>query len=296
VGSVVRLKHIEVFHAVMTTGSVSAAAKLLHVTQPAVTQALQLAELQLGYALFTRQRRRLVPTREGQALYPEVQALMSQLESVRRMALALGRGDSERFRILIVPSLAVKALPDALRRFRRRHRQLPISVRTLHSNDIARAIALQEGDIGIVYGRLSHPAVSDELVATGQLVCASLAGRRPGPDGHTVDLAELAGEPFVCIDERDPLGAVLADQWARLGVQPAAGITVQTHHIAMVMAEQGFGPAIIDSFTAQANEGRLRIQALSPEVPVEVRALQPSGLRSPQAVSDFLAAFRAAIA
>ena len=100
-----RLKHIEVFHAVMLTGSVSAASKLLHVTQPAVTQSLQLAELQLGYALFTRQRRRLVPTREAQALYPEVQALMSQLESVRRMAGALGSGEGQGFRILIVPSL-----------------------------------------------------------------------------------------------------------------------------------------------------------------------------------------------
>ena len=48
-----KLKHIEVFNAVMLTGSVSAAARLLHVTQPAITQTLQHAELQLGYALFT---------------------------------------------------------------------------------------------------------------------------------------------------------------------------------------------------------------------------------------------------
>lgn len=290
-----RLKHIEVFHAVMLTGSVSAAAKLLHVTQPAVTQALQHAELQLGYALFTRQRRRLIPTREAQALYPEVQALMSQLESVRRMATALGSGEGERFRILIVPSLAVKALPDALKVFRARHRKLPISVRTLHSNDIARAMALQEGDVGIVYGRLPHPALSDELVATGRLVCAAPAGTLSTDRRTTVELQKILREPFVCIDERDPLGAVLADQWARLGVTPATGITVQTHHIAMVMAEQGFGPAIIDSFTAQASGGRLYIRALVPEVPVEVRALQPSGLRSPKAVSDFISAFRAAI-
>src|SRR5688500_13969677 len=50
-----RLKHIEVVNAVMLTGTVSAAARLLHVTQPAVTQVLQHAEVQLGYALFTRQ-------------------------------------------------------------------------------------------------------------------------------------------------------------------------------------------------------------------------------------------------
>lgn len=290
-----RLKHIEVFHAVMLTGSVSAASKLLHVTQPAVTQSLQLAELQLGYALFTRQRRRLVPTREAQALYPEVQALMSQLESVRRMAGALGSGEGQGFRILIVPSLAVKALPDALKRFRRRYRDLPISVRTMHSNDIARAMALQEGDVGIVYGRLPHPALSDELVATGRLVCASPRSRGGADRRTTVALQDLLREPFIRIDERDPLGAVLADQWARLELSPRAGITVQTHHIAMVMAEQGFGPAIIDSFTAQASDGDLHIRTLLPEVPVEVRALQPQGLRSPQPVSDFIAAFRQAI-
>ena len=279
----------------MLTGSVSAAANLLHETQPAVTQALQHAELQLGYALFTRQRRRLIPTREAQALYTEVQALMSQLESVRRMATALGSGEGQRFRILIVPSLAVRALPQALKAFRRRHESLPISVRTMHSNDIARAMALQEGDVGIVYGRSPHPALSEELVATGRLVCAAPKGRAAGDRRVTVDLRDVLREPFVCIDERDPLGAVLADQWARLGMTPRAGITVQTHHIAMVMAEQGFGPAIIDSFTAQASGGGLHIRSLLPEVPVEIRALQPLGQRSPRAVSDFIHAFRKAV-
>ena len=288
-----RLKHIEVFNAIMLTGSVSAAARLLHVTQPAVTQALQHAELQLGYALFTRQRNRLVPTHEAQALYPEVQALMSQLESVRRIAGALGNGEGSRFRILVVPSLAVRALPDALRIFRRRYPDMPVSIRTLHSAEIARAMALQEGDVGIVYGRLPHPALSDECVATGRLVCVSPRG--PGaPDRRsTVALPDILRAPFIRIDERDPLGAVLADQWARLGLAPRAGITVQTHHIAMVMAEQGFGPAIIDSFTAQAHAGdRLQVRTLLPEVPVEVHALQPLGVRSPRPVADFIAALR----
>ena len=290
-----RLKHIEVFHAVMLTGSASAASHLLHVTQPAVTQMLQLAELQLGYALFTRQKRRLVPTREAQALYPEVQALMLQLESVRRLGAALGSGSGQRFRILIVPSLAVKALPDALKIFRRRHSDLSISIRTLHSNDIARAMALQEGDVGIVYGRLPHPALSDELVATGRLVCATPGDGSRSDRRSTVTIQDVLREPIVRIDERDPLGAMLADQWSRMGLAPRAGITVQTHHIAMVLAEQGFGPAIIDSFTAQASGGNLRIRTLQPEVPVEVHALQPQGLRSPRAVSEFIAAFRKAV-
>ena len=72
---------------------------------------------------------------------------------------------------------------------------------------------------------------------------------------------------------------------------------MQTHHIAMVMAEQGFGPAIIDSFTAQASTGEgLQVRTLLPEVPVEVHAVQPQGLRSPRPVADFIKAFRQVIA
>jgi DNA-binding transcriptional LysR family regulator len=291
----VKLKHIEVFNAVMLTGSVSAAARLLHVTQPAVTQALQHAELQLGYVLFTRQRNRLVPTHEAQSLYPEVQALMSQLESVRRLAGALGNGEGNRLRVLVVPSLAVRALPDALRLFRRKYPDMPVSIRTMHSHEIARAMVLQEGDIGIVYGKLPHPALQAELVATGRLVCVAPRGKGSGDRRATVTMQEILQGPFIRIDERDPLGAVLADQWSRLGLAPHAGITVQTHHIAMVMAEQGFGPAIIDSLTAMASAPSvLHVRTLLPEVPVEVHALQSQGVRSPRPVAELIAALRAA--
>jgi len=54
-----RLRHIEVFNAVMLTGSVSAAARLINVTQPAVSRILAHAELQLGFPLFHRLKGRL---------------------------------------------------------------------------------------------------------------------------------------------------------------------------------------------------------------------------------------------
>lgn len=291
-----RLKHIEVFNALMLTGTVSGAARLLHVTQPAATQTLKLAELQLGYQLFTRQRQRLVPTKEARALYPEVQRLMTQLESVRRLSSALGSEESSTaLRILIVPSLAVRALPDALRVFRRRHPRLPVSVRTLHSNEIAEAIALQEGDVGIVYGNVMHAGLVDEHVATGRLVCVSRVKHRGDDRRSSIALQDVMREPFIRIDERDPIGAMLADQWSRLGLSPVAGISVQTHHIAMVFAEEGFGPAIIDSFTAAAStRDALHVRTVTPEIPVEVRALIPRGEISQRPVSDFIAAMRTA--
>jgi len=293
-----RLKHIEAFNALMLTGTVSGAARLLHVTQPAVTQTIQLTELQLGYPLFTRQSRRLVPTREAHALYPEVQRLMSQLEGVRRLALALKAGEANQtLRILIVPSLAVRLLPDAMSAFRRQYPNIEISIRTMHSNEIAQAIALQEGDVGIVYGNVMHANLEEEHVATGRLVHVSRIRKRGEDRRGTIAMGDVVREPFIRIDERDPLGAMLADQWSRLGLTPVAGMSVQTHHIAMVFAEEGFGPAIIDSFTASASRcEQLHVRTLIPEIPVEIRALIPRGVRSQRPVTDLLAALRAAAA
>jgi DNA-binding transcriptional LysR family regulator len=291
-----RLKHIEVFNAIMLAGTVGGAARLLHVTQPAVTQALAHAELQLGYALFTRQRRKLVPTSEAISLYVEVQQLMAQLESVRRLSQALGSDQAAGLRILIVPSLAVRALPDALRIFRKLHSDVNVSIRVQHSREITQSIALQEADVGVVYGSRSHPAVQEEAIATGRLVCVSKVGA-PGADRRsTVALEEVLRTPFIRIDERDPIGTMLAEQWSRLGVAPRANITVQTHHIAMVLAEEGFGPAILDSFTARASRSSLlHVRTVLPEVAVEIKALLPNGLRSSRLVGDFIEAFRAAI-
>ncbi|WP_208508335.1 LysR family transcriptional regulator, partial [Variovorax paradoxus] len=70
-----KLKHIEVFNAIMLSGSVSAAARILNVTQPAVTQTLKHAEQQLGYALFVRDKGGMKPTPEARQLHLRAQKI-----------------------------------------------------------------------------------------------------------------------------------------------------------------------------------------------------------------------------
>jgi len=289
----VKLKHLEVFHAVMLTGTLSGAARLLHVTQPAATQTLQLAELQLGYKLFSRQKNRLVPTAEALVLVPEVQKLIGQLEAVRRLAEAQKSDAATPLRLLVVPSLAVVQLPAALRPFRQRHPGVALSIRTLHSKEIVQALALREADVGIVYGTQPPAGLEAQLLAHGRLVCVSQGGIGRGLAGASVTLAEVVRQPFIRIDERDPLGALLAEQCARAGLKPGGEIVVQTHHTALVLAEQGFGPAVIDSFTAAARQDpALCVQAIEPEIHLGLYALQPPGTRSPRVAAAFIEAFQ----
>ena len=80
-----RLRHIEVFHAIYSSGSITGAAEMLHVSQPSVSQVLQHAEQQLGFELFRRIKGRLVPTSEAKTLFAPVNKIYNQINSLKKV-------------------------------------------------------------------------------------------------------------------------------------------------------------------------------------------------------------------
>jgi DNA-binding transcriptional LysR family regulator len=269
-----KLKHIEAFHAVMVAGSVSGAARLLNVTQPAVTTTLQHAEMQLGFPLFKRKKHRLIPTREARELYPEIEKLFGQLETVRRISAGLSQGRNSELKILVAPSLAVQVLPEALKTFRQRHPRTQLSIRTLHSRDIAQAIALREADVGVIYGSQPHPSLEETVIAEGHLVCVSKTELDKTSALDEIDITDLNNQSVIRLYERDPIGSVLSDLCSRQNVRFSGGMTVQTYHTALTLAEHGFGIAIVDNFTAAASRrASLQILPLKPQVRIPITAI-----------------------
>ncbi len=78
-----RLRHIEVFHAIYSCGSVTRAAEVLNVSQPSVSKVLAHAEQQLGYRLFDRIKGKLVPTPEADQLFTHVDEVNESLDRMR---------------------------------------------------------------------------------------------------------------------------------------------------------------------------------------------------------------------
>ena len=107
-------RHIEVFRAVMTAGSVTAAAALLHTSQPTLSRDLARLEQLLGYALFERERGRLKATARARALFDEVERSFQCLARVIERAEALGRAEDTALSVLSLPALSHALLPRAL--------------------------------------------------------------------------------------------------------------------------------------------------------------------------------------
>ena len=86
------LRHLEVFHAIMQTGSVTGAARLLNVSQPAVSSVLKHCEARMKIKLFTRSGGRLQPTPEAVAIFPDIAAIYGRLDAVGRLVQDLAGG------------------------------------------------------------------------------------------------------------------------------------------------------------------------------------------------------------
>ena len=275
-----RLRHIEVFNAVMLTGSVSAAARMINVTQPAVSRTLQHAELQLGFALFQRVRGRLRPTVEAQTLYPLIERLFAQLDEVQRLSASLqaGRGQGE-LRVLTVLALSYEIFPRAMQLFRAKYPGVVVHHQALHSPQIVSSLVLQESDVGYVFSAASHPALAQERLAERRMVCAvpkGLLNARQAAAG-TLSMTQLATLPVIALDGRDPLGLILSRVLRDSGTRLHEVMSVQTYHVALALAQHGVGVALVESCTAaSADLDKVDILALEPTITTTVHALRPT--------------------
>src|SRR3546814_7552920 len=108
-----RFRHVEIFHAVYTTGSISAAARALQVSQPAVSKVLHHTQSQLGLTLFTLVRGRLVATDEAHALFVEVSEIVERLTSLQKTVSNIRNVGGGHTRLGVVPSLGLHVAPLA---------------------------------------------------------------------------------------------------------------------------------------------------------------------------------------
>lgn len=272
-----RLRHIEVFHAIMQVGTISGAAQVLHISQPAVTKVLQHAELQLGMPLFERVRGKLYPKPEAHRLFAETEKLNRDLQGIRRLAASLKSRAHETVRLVSTPTLAIGVLPQAMTLWRRDFPETRCELATFHTSEIVNALRLGEADLALSLQDPRHPGIVAEPIAQGMLTVMAPAGTwseaecmQPiGPEGLTGELIGLA--------DNDPLGEIVLAACEAQEVQPTFRTVVQTYQIARALVEAGAGTAVLDPFTAaSAASDKVQRRLWSPAMPVQLYLLTAS--------------------
>lgn len=278
----------------MKTGSVSSAAALINVSQPAVTRILQHAESQLGFKLFRRIKGRLYPTPEATVLYREVGTVSRALETVRTLARNLKSGDQGHIRIAATPVLAQEVVPFAIHRFRADNPGITFAMETNHWKEVFEAILTNGVDVAFAAAPPDHPAIQQYPVHRGEMVVAfpkTLAPRR-----ERVTLKDLAEYDFISLMENvNPVSNSLRKACEAVQLNLKSVIQVQTNHVALWFVGQGAGIAVIDQYTAvKASREKIALRRLSPVIRFDITVLfakdRPPSVYTEKFIKYFVAA------
>ena len=180
----------------MLSGTAVGAARMLGISQPAISRLIGDLERDVGYALFERQGRRIRPTGKAELLMEEVRRALIGLDQIRDAAIEIGKLGYQRLRLVTIPSVASTIAVDLIGRFARTHGETFVSLEVQSSDSALEWVISQQCDLGIAAVNLESAAIVSRSVRAGASVCIL-------PQGHRLAAVEtvlpemLEGESFV---------------------------------------------------------------------------------------------------
>lgn len=240
-----RARQLEVFRAIMRSGTVTGAAKALNVSQPALSQIVLHTEDELGFRLFERVKGRLVPTPEADELFPDADRLFDDLDNLRRLALDLRHGKVGTVRLAASAPPSLSFVPRALLRFREVHPGVRTLAYVVPADTIASMLDRGQAGLGIAMTDQPLPAIDTEILARTRIVCLVPATHRLARR-RAVSLRDLDGETIISYRGASLPGMLLERALSREGLRLHLDIEIDVSIIAFAFVQQGLGVALVD--------------------------------------------------
>ena len=288
-----RLRQLEAFRAVMLCQTVTRAAGMLCVSQPAVTRLLADLEESAGFPLFVRSKGRLHPTAEAHLLYEEVNRSLVGVETIARTAQAIKTGQRGRLHIAATPSIALSFMPRAIAEFLKKAGEIKVTLGIYDSRTIVDMVIAQRCDVGIVNLSIGNTGTHGDSLLSVAHLCAVPVGHRLSRRKVIVP-ADIEGETFLVHPTYIGTRLLMDAMFAAHGVSyKPAQVETQTAAALCALVAAGQGIALIDALTAmECKESNVRFIPFEPLVPLEFSVLTPLQAMPSKLVEPFISHVR----
>ena len=248
-GVLMNFRQIEAFRAVIISGTVSRAAELMGITQPAVSRNIGELENRLGFSLFDRIKGRLVPTPEGQMFYRDVDASFSELDRLRSSAARIRDFGSGSIRVASLAALGSTLLPRAIREFRNSNPSIIVTLNILSSSAVRNAVADGEFDVGLAADEVDLSGVDHQVFGSFPGILAIPAGH-PLASLEVVRPGDVDGVDYIALSPEDRARSRFDSVCAEAGSKP--NLVTETPNSATVcaLALEGVGVGLVNPLAA----------------------------------------------
>lgn len=271
-----KLRDMEIFQAIMRTGSITEAARHLNVSQPAVSKMLKRVEDVLGFRLFKREGGRLQATAEAKELYPSIDRIFANIDTVQKIAQDLRDMKTGLIRIATIPTLGMTYLPTVISSFVRDRPGVHIGIKILNAEQTLDRVINRQVDIGIVYAPAEDVGATAEEICSAEVICVMPRTHRLASEAF-IEPAMLADEPLISVNRASAIGALIDDAFRRNGLRRHSIVEVSHSFIAHGLVEAGAGIAVVDPFVdAEKYFPSVAIKQFRPRIEINPRVLYPS--------------------
>lgn len=262
------LRQLRTFLAVVEAGSVSTAARAMHLTQPALSQQLRELERALGVRLLDRAAGKVIPNAVGAALLEPARRATAAADDAAAVATEHGRGDVGRLRLGTGATACIHLLPPVLAAVKRAMPGLAVTVAIGNTAEVLPR--LEAGDLDVALVTLPVPAsraLSTTRLLSDPLLALLPEAEAPAGDGP-VTAKQLGRLPLILYETGGNTRAA-ADAWfRRAGATPQPAMELGSVEAIKTLVGSGLGAAVLPAL------------ALRDPVPGAVtRALRPAAVR-----------------
>jgi DNA-binding transcriptional LysR family regulator len=273
----ISLRHVEIFHAVMTSGGVTRAAELLRTSQPTVSRELAAFERLLGFSLFERRSKRLFATEKAIQLHAEVQRSYSGLHQLSLAAQAIRDMAGTRIELACLALFSQTLMPRLCRRLLELEPNSRISYFSLDQPVLLRELLALRYELGLVEAGVAVDGTEVEEIAIGDEVCIV-------PEGHrlaSLDVVrpkDLQGERLISFTSDDIYRRRFHGIFEEVGLAKEIPVETTTAEAVCALVQQGIGVALVNPISARAYRGRgLVARKFSISIPFVVGICRPLG-------------------
>ena len=281
------LRQIEIIRAIMITGTIAGAAKLLNVSAPGISRLMKYTEDMLGVPLFNRKHGRYVPTPEARNIFDLIDNIHRKVDDLQTAIDRLGSGAGHELSVASVPSIANVMVPLAIDKIKRRFPDIGIEIDILKIEQAIDYLLLGRGEVVAISSRFDHSIIDFAPLATGRLFCV-VPRESELAEKNSITPAEIVRHTLVGIDPNDPYGRIMTEIFRREGLSYCMNIKARFGTTVVSLVAAGLGIAIVDQFTV-AHGQFPNIKCL--EIEAETKYQTYVALRNDTAISLYAEAF-----
>nr|WP_210348065.1 LysR family transcriptional regulator [Brucella pituitosa] len=242
------LRSLETFLAVMSTGSITGAAKLLGRSQSQVTRLIQELEVTLGFSLFERNGPRIAPTIKGIAFHVDVERLVSGLGQLRERANTIARSEAEPIEIAATSAFATGIIPKALAKMQEIELPRTVHLRSMAAEAAVQAVLARSSDFCVTSLPAELPGLTAHGLFQGSCV-AAVSTSDPLAAKEVISIKDLVSRTLITTANPYRLRGRVNHALESADVQVGRIIDTNVAISAMQIASTGLGVAIVEPAT-----------------------------------------------